>query len=150
MLILLLSSQEISHSSCSSGLSILHCALNMETVEMNSVSLKRPHSEDDVANADEIKRQKISEKSQTGNNSGQSVETVKEQPDKSLLEDTKNEIIPNEEGEEQEDEELEDSDEDGDPESFADMMKHGLTESDVGITKFVSSHKGFSGILKER
>lgn len=122
----------------------------METVEMNSVSLKRPHSEDDVANADEIKRQKISEKSQTGNNSGQSVETVKEQPDKSLLEDTKNEIIPNEEGEEQEDEELEDSDEDGDPESFADMMKHGLTESDVGITKFVSSHKGFSGILKER
>ncbi|XP_072715521.1 pseudouridylate synthase 7 homolog isoform X1 [Ciconia boyciana] len=122
----------------------------METVEMNSVSLKRPRSEDDVANADEIKRQKISEKSKTGNNSGQSVETVTEQPDKSLLEDTKNEIIPNEESEEQEDEELEDSDEDGDPESFADMMKHGLTESDVGITKFVSSHKGFSGILKER
>ncbi|KAM9277603.1 pseudouridylate synthase 7 homolog isoform 2-T2 [Cariama cristata] len=122
----------------------------METVEMNSVSLKRPHSEDDVANADEIKRQKISEKSKTGNDSGQSIETVTEQPDKTLLEDTKNEIIPNEESEEQEDEELEDSDEDGDPESFADMMKHGLTESDVGITKFVSSHKGFSGILKER
>ncbi|KAM9634129.1 pseudouridylate synthase 7 homolog isoform 1-T3 [Morphnus guianensis] len=122
----------------------------METVEMNSVSLKRPHSEDDVTNADEIKRQKISEKSETGNDSGQSVETVTGQPDKSLLEDTKNEIIPNEESEEQEDEELEDSDEDGDPESFADMMKHGLTESDVGITKFVSSHKGFSGILKER
>ncbi|XP_062438051.1 pseudouridylate synthase 7 homolog isoform X3 [Rhea pennata] len=122
----------------------------METVEMTSVSLKRPHSEDGVANAAEIKRQKISEKPKTGNNSGQSVETVTEQPEKSLLEDTKNEIIPNEEGEEQEDEELEDSDEDGDPESFADMMKHGLTESDVGITKFVSSHKGFSGILKER
>uniref|UniRef100_A0A8B9PCZ4 Pseudouridylate synthase 7 homolog n=1 Tax=Apteryx owenii TaxID=8824 RepID=A0A8B9PCZ4_APTOW len=122
----------------------------METVEMTSVSLKRPHSEDGVANADEIKRQKISEKPKTGNNSGQSVETVTEQPEKSLLEDTKNEIIPNEEGEEQEDEELEDSDEDGDPESFADMMKHGLTESDVGITKFVSCHKGFSGILKER
>ncbi|KAG8439941.1 hypothetical protein GDO86_005925 [Hymenochirus boettgeri] len=30
------------------------------------------------------------------------------------------------------------------------MMKHGLTENDVGITKFVSLHKGFSGILKER
>ncbi|KAK2514563.1 hypothetical protein Q9233_014931 [Columba guinea] len=119
----------------------------METVEMNSVSLKRPHSEDDL---DEIKRQKISENSKTGNDSGQSIETGTEQPDKSLLEDTKNEIIPNEEGEEQEDEELEDSDEDGDSESFADMMKHGLTESDVGITKFVSSHKGFSGILKER
>ncbi|NWS21409.1 PUS7 synthase, partial [Pachyramphus minor] len=117
----------------------------METVEMNSVSLKRPRSEDDVANADEIKRQKILEKSKTGNDSGQSIETVTEQP-----EDTKNEIIPNEEGEEQEEEELEDSDEEGDSESFADMMKHGLTERDVGITKFVSSHKGFSGILKER
>ncbi|XP_054029815.1 pseudouridylate synthase 7 homolog isoform X1 [Dryobates pubescens] len=122
----------------------------METVEMNSVSLKRPHSEDDVANADEIKRQKISQKSKTGNDSEQSIKTVTEQPDKSLLEDMKNEIIPNELSEDQEDEELEDSDEDGDPESFADMMKHGLTESDVGITKFVSSHKGFSGILKER
>ncbi|OXB56317.1 hypothetical protein ASZ78_009648 [Callipepla squamata] len=122
----------------------------METVEMNNVSLKRPHSEDDAANVDEIKRQKISENSKTESNSEQSVQTVKEQPDQSLLEDTKNEVIPTEEGEEQEDEELEDSDEDGDPESFADMMKHGLTESDVGITKFVSCHKGFSGILKER
>ncbi|KAM8820737.1 pseudouridylate synthase 7 homolog [Eudromia elegans] len=121
----------------------------METVEMTSVSLKRPHPEDGVANADEIKRQKISEKDKTENNSGQSVETVAEQQEKSLLENTKNETA-NEEGEEQEDEELEDSEEDGDPESFADMMKHGLTESDVGITKFVSSHKGFSGILKER
>ncbi|KAJ7395682.1 RAD50-interacting protein 1 isoform X2 [Pitangus sulphuratus] len=117
----------------------------METVETNSVSLKRPRSEDDVANADEIKRQKILEKSKTENDSGQSIEAVTQQP-----EDMKNEIIPNEESEEQEEEELEDSDEDGDPESFADMMKHGLTESDVGITKFVSSHKGFSGILKER
>ncbi|XP_062346796.1 pseudouridylate synthase 7 homolog isoform X1 [Cinclus cinclus] len=117
----------------------------METVEMNSVSLKRPRSEDDVANADEIKRQKILDKSKAGNNSGQSIENVTEQP-----EDMKSEIIPNEESEEQEEEELEDSDEDGDPESFADMMKHGLTERDVGITKFVSSHKGFSGILKER
>ncbi|KAF4793907.1 RAD50 interactor 1 [Turdus rufiventris] len=117
----------------------------METVEMNSVSLKRPRSEDDVASADEIKRQKILEKSKAGNDSGQSIENIPERP-----EDTKSEIIPNEESEEQEEEELEDSDEDGDPESFADMMKHGLTESDVGITKFVSSHKGFSGILKER
>lgn len=116
----------------------------METVEMNNVSLKRPRSEDDVANADEIKRQKILEKSKAENDSGQGIETA-EQP-----EDMKSEIIPNEENEEQEEEELEDSDEDGDPESFADMMKHGLTESDVGITKFVSSHKGFSGILKER
>ncbi|KAL0154380.1 hypothetical protein M9458_050346, partial [Cirrhinus mrigala] len=35
-------------------------------------------------------------------------------------------------------------------ESFADMMKHGLSEADVGILKFISEHKGFSGILKER
>uniref|UniRef100_A0AAR2JBZ5 Pseudouridylate synthase 7 homolog n=1 Tax=Pygocentrus nattereri TaxID=42514 RepID=A0AAR2JBZ5_PYGNA len=40
--------------------------------------------------------------------------------------------------------------EDGEGESFADMMKHGLSEVDVGIHKFVSDHKGFSGILKER
>ncbi|XP_058719543.1 pseudouridylate synthase 7 homolog isoform X4 [Poecile atricapillus] len=117
----------------------------MEAVEMNSVSLKRPHSEDDVASADEIKRQKILEKSKAGSDSGQSIETVTEQ-----LKDIKSEMIPNDESEEQEEEDLGDSDEDGDPESFADMMKHGLTESDVGITKFVSSHKGFSGILKER
>ncbi|KAJ8382798.1 hypothetical protein SKAU_G00035760 [Synaphobranchus kaupii] len=30
------------------------------------------------------------------------------------------------------------------------MMKHGLTELDVGILEFVSKHEGFSGILKER
>ncbi|XP_075768170.1 pseudouridylate synthase 7 homolog isoform X2 [Pelodiscus sinensis] len=119
--------------------------LNMEAVEMTS--LKRAHSEDDVDNVDEIKRQKFSEESSnTRNNSEKS---VPEQPSKLLLEDKKDDIIMNEEGEE-EDDELEGSDEEGDSESFADMMKHGLTELDVGITKFVSSHKGFSGILKER
>lgn len=41
-----------------------------------------------------------------------------------------------------------DGEEDG--ETFANMMKHGLTELDVGILKYVSDHKGFSGILKER
>ncbi|XP_067420586.1 pseudouridylate synthase 7 homolog isoform X2 [Emydura macquarii macquarii] len=123
----------------------------MEAVEMTSVSLKRPHSEDEVAtNVDGIKRHKISgESSKTGNNSEQSIDTVTEQSGKPLVEDKKDDIILNEEGEEQDDE-LEESDEEGDPESFADMMKHGLTELDVGITKFVSSHKGFSGILKER
>lgn len=35
-------------------------------------------------------------------------------------------------------------------ETFADMMKHGLTELDVGILKYVSEHEGFTGILKER
>ncbi|XP_076128247.1 pseudouridylate synthase 7 homolog isoform X3 [Alosa pseudoharengus] len=50
--------------------------------------------------------------------------------------------------EEEEEEEVVEGD--GDGETFADMMKHGLTELDVGILKFVSDHKGFSGILKER
>ncbi len=45
-------------------------------------------------------------------------------------------------------EEASDGEEDG--ETFADMMKHGLTEVDVGILKYVSDHEGFSGILKER
>lgn len=52
--------------------------------------------------------------------------------------------------EEEEDGLSEEGDEEEEAESFADMMKHGLTELDVGITKFVSSHQGFSGILKER
>lgn len=46
--------------------------------------------------------------------------------------------------------EEEEEEAEGDGETFADMMKHGLTELDVGILKFVSEHKGFSGILKER
>lgn len=41
-----------------------------------------------------------------------------------------------------------DGEEEGD--TFAEMMKHGLTELDVGILKYVSDHEGFSGILKER
>ncbi|XP_047453414.1 pseudouridylate synthase 7 homolog isoform X2 [Mugil cephalus] len=50
--------------------------------------------------------------------------------------------------EEELDEEASDGEEDG--ETFADMMKHGLTEVDVGILKYVSDHEGFSGVLKER
>nr|XP_057932535.1 pseudouridylate synthase 7 homolog isoform X2 [Doryrhamphus excisus] len=44
------------------------------------------------------------------------------------------------------------NDDDGEEEgeTFADMMKHGLTEVDVGICNYVSDHEGFSGILKER
>ncbi|XP_023180636.1 pseudouridylate synthase 7 homolog isoform X2 [Xiphophorus maculatus] len=55
-------------------------------------------------------------------------------------------------GEEEEEEQPEGQASDGeeDGESFADMMKHGLTETDVGILKYVSDHEGFSGILKER
>ncbi|XP_057693822.1 pseudouridylate synthase 7 homolog isoform X2 [Corythoichthys intestinalis] len=46
--------------------------------------------------------------------------------------------------------EEEEEEEDCSGETFADMMKHGLTELDVGICKYVSDHEGFSGILKER
>uniref|UniRef100_A0AAJ7TWR6 Pseudouridylate synthase 7 homolog n=1 Tax=Petromyzon marinus TaxID=7757 RepID=A0AAJ7TWR6_PETMA len=35
-------------------------------------------------------------------------------------------------------------------EEFAELMKHGLVEVDVGIAEFVSHLAGFSGILKER
>ena len=52
------------------------------------------------------------------------------------------------EKEEPEEEGKDGKEEDG--ETFADMMKHGLTELDVGILKYVSEHEGFSGILKER
>ncbi|CAB1323397.1 unnamed protein product [Coregonus sp. 'balchen'] len=65
--------------------------------------------------------------------------------------------LPQDEGEEPEGEETEPLEEEGGEgeglgsgEAFAEMMKHGLTELDVGILKFVSEHKGFSGILKER
>ncbi|XP_056273537.1 pseudouridylate synthase 7 homolog [Pseudoliparis swirei] len=53
-----------------------------------------------------------------------------------------------EDGEEEPTGKASDGEEEG--ETFADMMKHGLTELDVGILKYVSDHEGFSGILKER
>ncbi|XP_063783104.1 pseudouridylate synthase 7 homolog isoform X2 [Pseudophryne corroboree] len=119
----------------------------METVEMATISLKRPLSTEDPT-IDEAKRQKVSEKSFND-------------VQKTVVESTKainTEIIAEVLRGKAEDEESEGEDElleggesgEADPESFADMMKHGLTELDVGITKFVSSHEGFSGILKER
>ncbi|XP_077196456.1 pseudouridylate synthase 7 homolog isoform X2 [Paroedura picta] len=124
----------------------------MEAGEMDTISLKRPLPEDGQANADETKRQRFSEESLKGREDPDpiTVEAELGPPGKPALQSTKDETIPTEESAEQgEEEELEGND-DGDPESFADMMKHGLTELDVGITKFVSSHEGFSGILKER
>ncbi|XP_042323013.1 LOW QUALITY PROTEIN: pseudouridylate synthase 7 homolog [Sceloporus undulatus] len=121
-------------------------------METDNTVLKRPLSDDKEANAEEIKRQKVSEDPlQEKVNSDQKTEAVAKEPVKPVLEDSENVMVLNEESEEQDGEEkLEESDGEGDPESFADMMKHGLTEIDVGITKFVSTHKGFSGILKER
>ncbi|KAH0616487.1 hypothetical protein JD844_027621 [Phrynosoma platyrhinos] len=126
-------------------------ALKIE-MEMDNTLLKRSLSEDKEANAEEIKRQKVSEDPlQEKVNSDQKTEAVAKETLKPVLEDSNNVMVLNEESEEQDGEEdLEESDGEGDPESFADMMKHGLTELDVGITKFVSTHKGFSGILKER
>jgi len=65
---------------------------------------------------------------------------------------TKKLRVQDEEEEQEQEEEHEETpkDEEEDRETFADMMKHGLTELDVGILKFISEHKGFSGILKER
>ncbi|CAI5785197.1 pseudouridylate synthase 7 homolog isoform X2 [Podarcis lilfordi] len=126
-------------------------ALKMEAVEMDNASLKRPHSEDKEANVDEIKRQKVLEEAlKERENTDQKTEAEAElKPIKPPVEDAKK-ILLNEASAGQDEEELEEIDGEGDPESFADMMKHGLTELDVGITKFVSSHRGFSGILKER
>ncbi|XP_033018001.1 pseudouridylate synthase 7 homolog [Lacerta agilis] len=123
----------------------------MEAVEMDNASLKRPHSEDKETNVDEIKRQKVLEEAlKERENTDHKAEAEAElKPIRPPVEDAKK-IVLNEGSAGQDEEELEEIDGEGDPESFADMMKHGLTELDVGITKFVSSHKGFSGILKER
>nr|XP_060634343.1 pseudouridylate synthase 7 homolog isoform X1 [Anolis sagrei ordinatus] len=123
----------------------------MEMMETDNIHLKRPLSEDKEDSADEIKRQKVSEDAlQEKVNSDCKADAAAEGPEKPVL-DSKNTVVVNEESEDQQDEEeIEESVGDGEPESFADMMKHGLTELDVGITKFVSAHKGFSGILKER
>lgn len=64
--------------------------------------------------------------------------------------DQKNEAPPHQEEEEGLEVDESEQDEENDGETFADMMKHGLTEVDVGILKYVSDHEGFSGILKER
>ncbi|XP_053782586.1 pseudouridylate synthase 7 homolog [Desmodus rotundus] len=136
--------------------------LKMEITEMTGVSLKRGslaiEDNDSLAPAEEAKRQKVSEccltKSQDGleNHSTPSCENVPGRPEavsagKSI---NNSDAQLEEEEEEEEDGFSEEGDEEEEAESFADMMKHGLTELDVGITKFVSSHRGFSGILKER
>ncbi|TWW75826.1 pseudouridylate synthase 7 homolog isoform X2 [Takifugu flavidus] len=64
--------------------------------------------------------------------------------------DQKNEAPPHQEEAEGLEVDESEQDEENDGETFADMMKHGLTEVDVGILKYVSDHEGFSGILKER
>ncbi|XP_059568760.1 pseudouridylate synthase 7 homolog isoform X2 [Myotis daubentonii] len=137
-------------------------ALKMEMTEMTGVSLKRGslavEDNDSLTPAEEAKRQKVSEgwltKGQDGidNNSPPSCENAPGLPEVVSAGKRKKHLdAPLQEEEEEEEDGLsEEGEEEGEAESFADMMKHGLTELDVGITKFVSSHQGFSGILKER
>uniref|UniRef100_A0ABK0LQZ0 Pseudouridine synthase 7 n=1 Tax=Rattus norvegicus TaxID=10116 RepID=A0ABK0LQZ0_RAT len=132
-------------------------------MEMTSVSLKRGclvvEDNDSVTPHEETKKQKVSEGCVTNSPDGvesdslHSSETKPGPPEaESTLKDGENSgaQVQEEEEEEEEEDGLSEAGEEEEPESFADMMKHGLTELDVGITKFVSPHQGFSGILKER
>lgn len=87
---------------------------------------------------------------QVGEKRGCPEDEEKDTPSKKLRveKDVKNGGPPHQDEEEELEGEAGDGEEEG--ETFADMMKHGLTELDVGILKYVSDHEGFSGILKER
>ncbi|XP_072647621.1 pseudouridylate synthase 7 homolog isoform X1 [Canis lupus baileyi] len=134
-------------------------ALKMEMTEVTGVSLKRGslavEGNDSMAPAEEAKRQKVLDSclptGQDGLEHGSPPTSghVPGPPEAvNAGQGKKNSDVQLEE--EEEDGLSEEAEEEEEAESFADMMKHGLTELDVGITKFVSSHQGFSGILKER
>uniref|UniRef100_A0A2K6JUC2 Pseudouridine synthase 7 n=1 Tax=Rhinopithecus bieti TaxID=61621 RepID=A0A2K6JUC2_RHIBE len=129
--------------------------------EMTGVSLKRGalvvEDNDSGVPAEETKKQKLSECSLTKGQVGLQNDFLSISEDVPGPPDTvstgkggKNSEAALEDEEEEEEDGLSEEYEEEESESFADMMKHGLTEADVGITKFVSSHQGFSGILKER
>ncbi|XP_031521119.1 pseudouridylate synthase 7 homolog isoform X2 [Papio anubis] len=148
----------------SQALGFLKCflgALKMEMTEMTGVSLKRGalvvEDNDSGVPAEETKKQKLSECSLTKGQVGLQNDFLSISDDVPGPPDTvstrkggKNSEAQLEDEEEEEEDGLSEECEEEESESFADMMKHGLTEADVGITKFVSSHQGFSGILKER
>ncbi|XP_017730130.1 PREDICTED: pseudouridylate synthase 7 homolog [Rhinopithecus bieti] len=148
----------------SQALGFLKCflgALKMEMTEMTGVSLKRGalvvEDNDSGVPAEETKKQKLSECSLTKGQVGLQNDFLSISEDVPGPPDTvstgkggKNSEAALEDEEEEEEDGLSEEYEEEESESFADMMKHGLTEADVGITKFVSSHQGFSGILKER
>nr|XP_045244569.1 pseudouridylate synthase 7 homolog isoform X7 [Macaca fascicularis] len=148
----------------SQALGFLKCflgVLKMEMTEMTGVSLKRGalvvEDNDSGVPAEETKKQKLSECSLTKGQVGLQNDFLSISEDVPGPPDTvstgkggKNSEAQLEDEEEEEEDGLSEECEEEESESFADMMKHGLTEADVGITKFVSSHQGFSGILKER
>lgn len=132
-------------------------ALKLDMTEMSGVSLKRSCVvvEDDGAPAEEAKKQRVSECSLPAGTAEPESESLlgtgnAPGPLEAVNAGSGNDNSATQLEEEEEEEEDGLSEEEEEEESFADMMKHGLTELDVGITKFVSSHQGFSGILKER
>ncbi|ELW65586.1 Pseudouridylate synthase 7 like protein [Tupaia chinensis] len=133
----------------------------MEMTEMTGVSLKRGcrvvEDNDSASPTEETKKQKVSECCLIEGQDGLENDSVPGSvnipvPPAAVSAGTgkKDSDAQMEEEEEEEEDGLSEEGEEEEAESFADMMKHGLTELDVGITKFVSSHQGFSGILKER
>uniref|UniRef100_A0A8C6YB03 Pseudouridine synthase 7 n=1 Tax=Naja naja TaxID=35670 RepID=A0A8C6YB03_NAJNA len=142
---------EYTNSVPSVGLFLRLYALTMETAGPENISRKRAHPEGDQDGVDDFKKQKFSEETPIEKkNSDQEAKPGLEQPISPLVEESKGDVILNEENPGREEEELVESDGEREPEKFADLMKHGLMEEDVGITKFASLHKGFLGILKER
>ncbi|XP_005377303.1 PREDICTED: pseudouridylate synthase 7 homolog isoform X2 [Chinchilla lanigera] len=135
----------------------LKCFLGASKMDMTDTSLKRGYlvveDNDCVGPAEKVKKQKVSECCLPKEGDGLDGDCLpgsgtEPQPPE-VTSAGKGQRDP---GAQLEEEEEEDgfSEEEEEAESFAEMMKHGLTEVDVGITKFVSSHQGFSGILKER
>ncbi|XP_051889897.1 pseudouridylate synthase 7 homolog isoform X2 [Pristis pectinata] len=124
---------------------------SMEEEEATNLSVKRPCPDhaDEQTEQEHHKRTKLSEPSASSN---QSVICKHSEGIESGLQDLSSRKGENngEDVVEETDDGILQEDEEGDGDSFADMMKHGLIEQDVGITKFVSTHEGFSGILKER
>ncbi|XP_038667541.1 pseudouridylate synthase 7 homolog isoform X3 [Scyliorhinus canicula] len=122
----------------------------MEVEETNNVAIKRslPDAGDEQIEPEQYKKIKLSETGISSDQSGtgkhteiieSGLQALPSQPDENNVKEDEEEI----------DTAVLEEDE-GDGDSFADMMKYGLVEEDVGITKFVSSRQGFSGILKER
>ncbi|XP_067915389.1 pseudouridylate synthase 7 homolog isoform X2 [Heterodontus francisci] len=123
----------------------------MEVEEANSLAMKRslPDDGEEQTESEQYKKIKLSEAGISSDRSGIGKHTEVVEGGLQALPSR-----PDENNEKEDEEEIDNAglegDEEGDGDSFADMMKYGLVEQDVGITKFVSSHQGFSGILKER
>ncbi|XP_078409315.1 pseudouridylate synthase 7 homolog isoform X1 [Cetorhinus maximus] len=123
----------------------------MEPEEANNLAIKRSLVEDgeERTESEQHKKIKLSETGISSDQSGTGKHTEIIEGGLQALHSR-----PDENNEKEDEEEIDNAahveDEEGDGDSFADMMKYSLIEQDVGITKFVSSHHGFSGILKER